>query len=127
MKELLSLVSRPARYLGSEINSIRKDPAAVKVKFCLAFPDVYEVGMSHLGIQILYHILNGIEGIACERVFAPWVDMEQVLREKKVPLASLESSTPLREFDIIGFSLQYELCFTNVLNMLDLAHGRRFL
>ena len=121
LKELLSLVSRPVRYLGSEINSIKKDPSEVKLKFCLAFPDVYEVGMSHLGFQILYHILNGREGIACERVFAPWVDMEQVLREKKVPLASLESSTPLHQFDILGFSLQYELCYTNVLNMLDLS------
>ena len=122
LKELLSLVSRPVRYLGNEINSTRKDGSKVRLKFCLAFPDVYEVGMSHLGIQILYHILNGREGIACERVFAPWADMEQVLREKKVPLASLESSTPLDQFDILGFSLQYELCFTNVLNMLDLSH-----
>jgi radical SAM family uncharacterized protein/radical SAM-linked protein len=122
LKELLPLVSRPVRYLGSEINSIRKEPSEVKLKFCLAFPDVYEVGMSHLGFQILYHILNGIEGIACERVFAPWVDMEGALREKKVPLASLESSTPLHQFDILGFSLQYELCYTNVLNMLDLSH-----
>jgi len=122
MKEFLSLVSKPVRYLGQEINSIRKDPAEVSLKFCLAFPDVYEVGMSHLGIQILYHILNGEKGIACERAFAPWIDMEKVLREKNLPLSSLESSTPLGEFDILGFSLQYELCFTNVLNMLDLSH-----
>jgi radical SAM family uncharacterized protein/radical SAM-linked protein len=122
LKEILSLVSKPVRYLGREINSIKKDPAEVELKFCFAFPDVYEVGMSHLGIQILYHILNGKKGIACERVFAPWVDMEKVLREKGIPLSSLESSTPLREFDILGFSLQYELCFTNVLNMLDLSH-----
>ena len=121
LKEFLSLVSRPVRYLGQEIHSIRKDPAEVKLKFCLAFPDVYEVGMSHFGIQILYHILNGKKGIACERAFAPWVDMEKVLREKKIPLSSLESSTPLNQFDIVGFSLQYELCFTNVLNMLDLS------
>ena len=122
MKEFLSLISKPVRYLGQEINSIRKDPAQVRLKFCLAFPDVYEVGMSHLGIQILYDILNGKEGVACERVFAPWVDMEKVLREKGIPLSSLESSTPLDRFDILGFSLQYELCFTNVLNMLDLSH-----
>jgi radical SAM superfamily enzyme YgiQ (UPF0313 family) len=121
LKELLPLVSRPVRYLGNEINSIRKDRSKVRLKFCFAFPDVYEVGMSHLGIQILYHILNGIEGISCERVFAPWVDMEQMLREKRIPLTSLESSTPLDQFDILGFSLQYELCFTNVLNMLDLS------
>ena len=122
LKDVLSLVSRPARYLGNEVNAIRKDPSQGKLRFCLAFPDVYEVGMSHLGIQILYHILNGREGVVCERAFAPWVDMEQVLREKKIPLTSLESSTPLAQFDILGFSLQYELCFTNVLNMLDLSH-----
>jgi radical SAM family uncharacterized protein/radical SAM-linked protein len=122
LKEFLSLVSKPVRYLGQEINSIRKDPGEVKLRFCLAFPDVYEVGMSHLGIQILYHILNRMEGVACERVFAPWVDTEKVLRGKDIPLSSLESSTPLGRFDILGFSLQYELCFTNVLNMLDLCH-----
>jgi radical SAM family uncharacterized protein/radical SAM-linked protein len=121
LKDFLSLVSKPVRYLGQEIHSIRKDPADVKLKFCLAFPDVYEVGMSHLGIQILYHILNEREGVACERAFAPWIDMEKVLRDKRIPLSSLESSTPLNQFDIVGFSLQYELCFTNVLNMLDLS------
>ncbi len=121
MKEFLSLVSKPVRYLGREINSIRKDPSEVRLKFSLAFPDVYEVGMSHLGIQILYHLLNERKEIACERVFAPWVDMEKILREKRIPLSSLESSTPLGQFDILGFSLQYELCFTNVLNMLDLS------
>jgi radical SAM family uncharacterized protein/radical SAM-linked protein len=122
LKQLLSLVSKPARYLGNEVNSIRKTPGRGRLKFCFAFPDAYEVGMSHLGLQILYHLLNEREEISCERVFAPWVDMENVLREKKVPLSSLESATPLGEFDILGFSLQYELCFTNVLNMLDLAH-----
>ncbi len=122
LKEFLSLVSKPVRYLGQEIHSIRKDPAEVKLKFCLAFPDVYEVGMSHLGIQILYHILNSKKEIACERVFAPWGDMEKVLRNKKIPLSSLESSTPLNQFDIVGFSLQYELCYTNALNMLDLSN-----
>lgn len=122
MKDLLSLVSKPVRYLGREINSIRKDPDQIRLKFCLAFPDVYEVGMSHLGIQILYHILNGREETSCERVFAPWVDMEKVLRDKGIPLSSLESSTPLSQFDILGFSLQYELCFTNVLNMLNLSY-----
>ncbi len=122
MKEFLSLVSRPVRYLGQEINSIRKDPTEVKLRFCLAFPDVYEVGMSHLGIQILYNIINSKKWVACERAFAPWVDMEKVLREKGIPLSSLESSAPLNQFDILGFSLQYELCFTNVLNMLNLCH-----
>jgi radical SAM family uncharacterized protein/radical SAM-linked protein len=121
LKEALSLVSKPVRYLGQEFNSIRKDPAQIRLKFCLAFPDVYEVGMSHLGIQVLYHVLNGKEGVACERTFAPWVDMERVMRQKGLLLSSLESSTPLHQFDILGFSLQYELGFTNVLNMLDLC------
>ncbi len=122
VKDFLSLVSKPVRYLGQEINSVKKDSAEIELNFCLAFPDVYEVGMSHLGIQILYHILNGKKGIACERAFAPWVDMEKLIRERGIPLSSLESSTPLCEFDILGFSLQYELCFTNVLNMLELSH-----
>lgn len=121
MKEILPLVSKPVRYLGGEIHSVRKDPAAVKLRFCLAFPDVYEVGMSHLGVQILYTILNGMESVSCERAFAPWNDMEKLLRDKQIPLCSLETSTPLREFDILGFSLQYELSFTNLLNMLDLG------
>src|SRR4030043_1630674 len=122
LKELLPLVSKPVRYLGREFGSIKKDSADAQLRFCLAFPDAYEVGMSHLGIQILYHILNARPGVACERAFAPWVDMEKVLREKRIPLSSLESSTPLHQFDILGFSLQYELCFTNVLNMLDLSN-----
>jgi radical SAM family uncharacterized protein/radical SAM-linked protein len=122
LKEFLSLVSKPVRYLGQEVHSIRKDLAEVKLKFCLAFPDVYEVGMSHLGIQILYHILNTRKEVACERAFAPWVDMENVLRKRQIPLSSLESSIPLNQFDIVGFSLQYELCFTNVLNMLTLSN-----
>src|SRR3972149_2202856 len=122
MKGFLSLVSKPVRYLGQEINSIRKDPTEVRLRFCQAFPDVYEVGMSHLGIQILNNIINSKKWVACERAFAPWVDMEKVLREKGIPLSSLESSTPLNQFDIVGFSLQYELCFTNVLNMLDLSN-----
>jgi len=121
MKEFLSLVSKPVRYLGQEINSIRKDPTEVRLRFCLAFPDVYEVGMSHLGIQILYNIINSKKWVACERAFAPWVDMEKVLKEKEIPLSSLESSTPLNQFDILGFSLPYELCYTNVLNMLNLC------
>lgn len=122
MREYLSLVSKPVRYLGQEINSIHKNHSEIKLKFCLAFPDVYEVGMSHLGIQILYHILNERREIVCERVFAPWIDMENLLRQKGIPLVSLEFSTPLKQFDIIGFSLQYELCFTNFLNMLELSN-----
>ncbi len=118
---LLPFVSRPSRYLGNEVNSFRKDTGKVGLKFALAFPDAYEVGMSHMGLQILYSILNSRDDIACERVFAPWIDMEALLRGKGAPLVSLESGLPLRNFDVIGFSLQYELSFSNVLNMLELS------
>ncbi len=121
IKGMLPLVSRPARYLGNEINSIHKDHRKADLKVALAFPDAYEVGMSHLGLKILYHILNSKENIACERVYTPWVDAQEIMRKEGIPLFSLESHTPLKEFDIIGFSLQYELSYTNVLGMLDLA------
>lgn len=121
IRDVLPLVSKPARYLGTELNSIHKDLKEVHLKFALAFPDVYEIGMSHLGLQILYHILNSREDIAAERVFAPWVDLEHEMKVNKIPLTSLESATPLNQFDIIGFSLQSELSYTNVLNMLHLA------
>jgi len=120
-KDLLPLVSKPSRYLGTEVNSIHKDLDKVDVKIALAFPDVYEVGMSHQGLHILYHILNSIPYVAAERVYAPWLDMEKLLRERSLPLSSLESNLRLREFDILGFSLQYDLCYTNMLNMMDLA------
>ncbi|MBW1802012.1 MAG: TIGR03960 family B12-binding radical SAM protein [Deltaproteobacteria bacterium] len=116
-----SKIERPSRYLGDEINAIKKNPSRVELSVALAFPDVYEVGMSHLGLKILYHILNATDWIAAERVFCPWVDMEKACRENKVPLTALESSRPLFAFDIVGFSLQNELAYTNVLTMLDLA------
>ena len=116
-----SHIRRPSRYLGNEINAIRKDPASTEVSILLAFPDVYEVGMSHLGLKILYHILNSYDWLAAERVFSPWVDLEKELRDRHIPLQSLESDKPLSEFDIVGFSLQHELCFTNVLSMLHLS------
>lgn len=116
-----SQIKRPSRYLGGEINAIKKDPAKVEVSIALVFPDVYEVGMSHLGLKILYHILNQVDWLAAERAFSPWVDLEKELRARRIPPAALESGRPLRSFDIVGFSLQYELSFTNVLNMLDLS------
>ncbi len=119
--DLLPKVRRPSRYINSEVNSVKKDLGSVALKFCLAFPDTYEVGISHLGLQILYSILNDHPEIACERVYAPWLDMEEMLKKNGFPLTSLESSLPLKEFDCIGFSLQYELSYTNVLCMLDLA------
>ena len=115
----LLAVEKPARYMGGEMGSIRKDTA--DLRFALAFPDVYEVGMSHLGLRILYHILNEVEGIAAERVFAPWPDMEAQLLAANAPLATLETATPLAACDIIGFTLQYELSYTNILNMLRLG------
>src|SRR3990170_151250 len=121
IKDYLLLVSRTSRYIGHEINSIRKDPSSVKLSFALGFPDVYEVGMSHLGLQILYQTINARTDVSCERVFSPWKDMEALLREKGAPLGTLESGRPLKDFDIVGFSLQYELSYTNVLNLLDLG------
>ena len=115
----LLAVEKPARYMGGEMGSIRKDEA--DLRFALAFPDVYEVGMSHLGLRILYHILNAVDGIAAERVFAPWPDMESQLEAAGSPLATLESATPLAQCHIIGFTLQYELSYTNILNMLRMA------
>ena len=117
----LPRVTKPARYTGGEYNSIHKDHADVQVKFALAFPDTYEIGMSNLGIRILYHILNRRSDTVAERVFAPWTDMEAEMRREGIPIFGLESGRPIREFDIVGFSLGYELTYTNVLNILDLA------
>jgi len=119
--ELLPLVQKPGRYIGGELNRTVKDHAALDVTLALAFPDVYEVGMSHLGFKILYEIVNRLEWACAERAYAPWPDMEARMRERHMPLYSLETFTPLGEFDLVGFSLQYELCATNVLGMIDLA------
>ncbi len=116
-----SRITHPSRYLGEEINSIYKDPSNVEICIALAFPDVYEIGMSHLGLKILYHILNSQDWLAAERVFAPWVDLGSELKKRNIPLTSLESGRPLSEFDIVGISLQHELCYTNILSMLDSA------
>ncbi len=121
LDDILSRVERPSRYIGGEVNSTIKKTDDSVLKFALAFPDVYEVGMSHLGVQILYSILNSRKEIAAERFFAPWPDLERQLRALDVPLCSLENRIALSDFDIVGFSLQYELSFTNVLNMLDLG------
>jgi radical SAM family uncharacterized protein len=119
--KILPFVETPGQYIGGEWNSIKKEDSSIDVTFALAFPDTYAIGMSHQGMQILYGLLNERKDTACERVFAPWYDMEAALREHDIPLYSLESFRPLGEFDIIGFSLQYEMSYTNVLNMLDLA------
>ncbi len=118
----LKKVQKPARYIGNEFNSVHKEKTDDMVSFAFCFPDVYEVGMSHLGMKILYHMLNDREDTVCERVFAPWVDMEEELRSNNIPLLTLESHSAVCEFDIVGFTLQYEMSFSNVINMLDMAH-----
>lgn len=119
--KILLNVEKPARYTGGEWNMVIRDPAKVDVRFAFCFPDVYEVGMSHLGMKILYHVLNHRQDTYCERVFAPWVDMEAVMREKGIPLFALETKETIKDFDMVGFTLQYEMSYTNILNMLDLA------
>ncbi|MBM7854520.1 radical SAM family uncharacterized protein [Desulfohalotomaculum tongense] len=121
LEKLLFQVQKPARYTGGEWNSVKKDWDAVKVRMAFAFPDVYEVGMSYLGLQILYHLVNQREDALMERTFAPWTDMEDLMRKEQVPLFTLESHRPVRDFDILAFTLQYEMTFTNILNMLNLA------
>jgi len=121
LDDILPRVTKPARYTGGEFNAVVKDRGDVDVRFALAYPDAYEIGMSNLGLRIIYHILNRRPDTAAERMFAPWIDMEAEMRQRGLPLFALESRTPIGEFDIVGFSLEYELTYTNVLNMLDLA------
>lgn len=121
LEKILPLVQKPARYIGGELNSVIKDKTSVDVRYAFCFPDSYEIGMSHLGIKILYGIANDRDDTWCERVFAPWPDMEEKMRENNIPLYGLESGDPIKDFDLIGFTLQYEMCYTNILNMLDLA------
>ncbi len=119
--EILMQVEKPARYIGSEINSVWKNKEEVAVRFAMCFPDVYEIGMSHLGIQILYDLLNQQEDVWCERVYSPWVDLDQIMREEQIPLFALESQEPIKEFDFLGITIQYEMCYTNILQVLDLS------
>ena len=120
--DILYKVEKPARYIGEELNSYKKDKNKVDVRFAFCFPDVYEVGMSHLGMKILYYVMNQREDIYCERAFAPWPDMEKLMRENNIPMFTLETKDSLKEFDFIGFTLQYEMSYTNILNMLDMAN-----
>lgn len=119
--EILLSVSQPARYIGNEVNMCVKDPKKVDIRFCMCFPDVYEIGMSHLGIQILYDMLNKKEDVYCERVYSPWMDLDAIMREKNIPLFSIETQEPIKNFDFLGITLQYEMCYTNVLQILDLS------
>ena len=119
--EILLKLEKPARYIGGEYNSVMKDPEKVDVRFAMCFPDVYEIGMSHLGIQILYDMFNRREDVWCERVYSPWVDLDKVMREEHIPLFALESQDPVKEFDFLGITIQYEMCYTNILQILDLS------
>ena len=120
-RDLLPYVRKPGRYIGGEMNQVKKDLNVSAVRLALCFPDIYEIGMSHTGLSILYEAVNRVDNWAAERVFAPWTDAEAVMRQKGMPLFSLESCVPVRQFDIVGFSLTNELCYTTFLNMLDLA------
>lgn len=119
--EILLEIDKPARYIGGEVNSIMKDKDKVDIRFAMCFPDVYEIGMSHLGIQILYDMFNRRENIWCERVYSPWTDLDRIMREKKIPLFALESQDPVKDFDFLGITIQYEMCYTNILQVLDLS------
>ena len=119
--EILLKIEKPARYIGGEVNSVTKDPDKVDIRFAMCFPDVYEIGMSHLGIQILYDMFNRREDVWCERVYSPWVDLHKIMKEQQIPLFALESQEPVRKFDFLGITLQYEMCYTNVLQILDLS------
>ncbi len=119
--EILLKIEKPARYIGNEVNSVMKEKEGIDIRFAMCFPDVYEIGMSHLGIQILYDMFNQWEDVWCERVYSPWIDLDKIMREEKIPLFALESQEPVRDFDFLGITLQYEMCYTNVLQVLDLA------
>ena len=119
--EILLQIEKPARYIGNEVNSVMKDPSKVDVRFAMCFPDVYEIGMSHLGIQIIYDMLNRRDDIWCERVYSPWTDLDKLMRKKKIPLFALESQSPITDFDFLGITIQYEMCYTNILQVLDLS------
>ncbi|MBO5145142.1 MAG: TIGR03960 family B12-binding radical SAM protein [Lachnospiraceae bacterium] len=119
--EILLQVEKPARYIGNEVNSVMKDKKDIDVRFAMCFPDVYEIGMSHLGIQILYDMFNHFEDTWCERVYSPWPDLDAIMRERKLPLFALESQDPIKDFDFLGITIQYEMCYTNILQVLDLS------
>ena len=119
--EILLTVEKPARYIGNEMNAAVKDANSVDIRFCMCFPDVYEIGMSHLGIQILYDMFNKREDVYCERVYSPWPDLHKILKERQIPLFALESQDPVKVFDFLGITIQYEMCYTNILQILDLS------
>ena len=119
--DILLQIEKPERYIGHEVNSVTKDKSRVKIRFAMCFPDIYEIGMSHLGIQILYDMFNSMEDVWCERVYSPWLDLDAIMRKEHIPLFALESQDPVKDFDFLGITLQYEMCYTNVLQILDLS------
>ena len=119
--EILLKISQPARYIGGEVNMVKKDPSKVAVRFAMCFPDVYEIGMSHLGIQVLYDMFNRRDDVYCERVYSPWMDLDPIMREQKIPLFAVESQDPIKNFDFLGITIQYEMCYTNILQVLELS------
>lgn len=119
--EILLTIEKPARYIGNEVNAVKKDPASVAIRFAMCFPDVYEIGMSHLGIQILYDMFNRREDTYCERVYSPWTDLHRIMKDKEIPLFALESQDPIKDFDFLGITIQYEMCYTNIIQVLDLG------
>ncbi|MCH5340918.1 MAG: TIGR03960 family B12-binding radical SAM protein [Acetatifactor sp.] len=119
--DILMKIEKPERYIGHEVNSVVKNLGQVRVRFAMCFPDVYEIGMSHLGIQILYDMFNAMPDVWCERVYSPWVDLDAIMREQRIPLFALESQDPIKDFDFLGITIQYEMCYTNILQVLDLS------
>ena len=119
--EILMKIEKPARYIGGEVNSVMKDKENIDVRFAMCFPDVYEIGMSHLGIQILYDMFNRREDVWCERVYSPWTDLDKIMREEQIPLFALESQEPVKNFDFLGITIQFEMCYTNILQVLELS------
>ena len=119
--EILMKVDKPARYIGNEFNSVMKDTSQINIRFAMCFPDVYEIGMSHLGIQILYDMFNRMDDVWCERVYSPWPDLHEIMKQENIPLFGLESQEPIKDFDFVAMTLQYEMCYTNILQILDLA------
>ena len=120
--EILMSIDKPARYIGQEVNMVKKDLNTVDVRFAMCFPDVYEIAMSHLGIQILYDMFNNMDGVYCERVYSPWTDLDEIMRKENIPLFTLETQSPVKNMDFLGITIQYEMCYTNILQILDLSH-----
>ena len=120
-EKILMSIEKPARYIGNEFNMVKKNPREVSVRFAMCFPDVYEIGMSYLGIQILYDMFNRREDTYCERVYSPWPDLDRIMREQNISLFTLETQSPLMEMDFLGITIQYEMCYTNILQVLDLG------